>query len=131
MTLLRLDDKFTRHPKVVGLSDKAFRVHVETMVYCASYNTKGRIPAAALKLANATPKQTNELLSAGLWDENGTGMVVHDFEIYNGATLEDRVRAYLEKEPGASANEVSRSVFGNRNIILDIVRQVKGESGID
>jgi hypothetical protein len=129
VTLLRLDDKFTRHPKVAGLTDKAFRVHVETMVYCASYNTKGRIPPVALKLAGATKKQTNELLAAGLWDENGIGMVIHDFELYNGQTLEARVRAYLDKEPSASANDVCKVVMGNRQLVLEIVKRVRGEDG--
>jgi hypothetical protein len=127
MAWLRLDDKFAQHPKVSGLSDRAFRVHVETMVYCAAYGTKGRIPAAALKLAGATKKQTQELVNAGLWDENGVGLIVHDFEIYNGTTPVDRVESYLAEHPDATANEVYKAVGGNRTSVLAAFREVKND----
>jgi hypothetical protein len=107
MSWLRLDDKFAQHPKVAGLSDRAFRIHIETMVYCAAYDTKGRIPPAALRLSGATTKQTNELLDAGLWDKNGIGMVIHDFEDYNGerAMARERQRRFRSRHGNGDVTE--------------------------
>jgi hypothetical protein len=97
MSWLRLDDKFAQHPKVADLSDKAFRVHIEVMLYCAEYNTKGRVVAAAIRFAGAKPKQVDELVNARLWDENGSGYVVHDFEDYNGERAQARERKQRQR----------------------------------
>ena len=96
MSWLRLDDKFAQHPKVADLSDKAFRVHIEVMLYCAEYETKGRIVPAAVRFAGAKPKQIDELVNAKLWDENGASYVIHDFEDYNGerALARERQRRF-------------------------------------
>jgi hypothetical protein len=104
MAWLRLDDKFAQHPKVAELSDRAFRLHVETMLYCAEYDTKGRIPTAAIRLTGAKPRNITELLVAGLWDENGTGYVVHDFEDYNGERAQARERKQRQRSRDGHAD---------------------------
>jgi hypothetical protein len=106
MAWLRLDDKFAQHPKVAELSDRAFRLHVEVMLYCAEYDTKGRIPSAALRIAGAKPRHTGELLEAGLWEQNGVGYVVHDFEDYNGerALARERQRRFRSRSRNGESN---------------------------
>ena len=83
MSWLRLDDKFAHHPKVAGLTDREFRVHIEAMLYCAEYATAGAIPSSALRLVKATPRVVQRLVDSGLWESNGSGLVVHHFSEYN------------------------------------------------
>lgn len=40
---------FLNHPKVVGLSDRAFRLHVNGILYCAAHLTDGFVPSNALQ----------------------------------------------------------------------------------
>jgi hypothetical protein len=83
MAWLRLDDKFAQHPKIAGLTDKAFRAHVETMLYCAEYRTEGIVPSSSHRITGATEKVRQELITAGLWDEIEQQLSIHDFAVYN------------------------------------------------
>lgn len=84
---VRLDDRFPRHPKIVGLSDRAFRAHVEAMCYCGSHETDGWIPTAAVRPGRAP---VAELLDAGLWSKDGTGYRIHDWLDYNPSAADLR-----------------------------------------
>jgi len=75
---LRLDVLFATHPKVVELSDRAFRAYVSGLCYSAQHLTDGAIPATTVRLLS-TRRTASELIDAGLWDQNGSGVVVHDF----------------------------------------------------
>jgi hypothetical protein len=96
MTWVKVDDQMPEHPKVVGLSDKAFRSNVEGWCYASRYLTDGELPKAWVGRRAA-----RDLIGAGLWheghgcgsaDENGRpfcisgsgeGYVIHDFLRYN------------------------------------------------
>lgn len=82
MTWLRIDDSMPDHPKIVGLSDCAFRAHVEGLCYCAKHLTDGFIPApAAAKIA---PKRAlAELQKARLWTRKRGGFCVTNYLEYN------------------------------------------------
>ena len=43
MSWVRLDDNFPNHPKVVGLSDQAFRLYISGLCYASHYLTDGLI----------------------------------------------------------------------------------------
>lgn len=134
MAWLRLDDRFAHHPKVAHLTDKAFRAHVQTMLYCAEYDTDGLIPPTSFRLTGATPKVREQLVEAGLWDENAekSELSVHDWRIYNGKTVEEKVSAVLASDPEMSANEIARLVGGNRQLVLSEIarqREVGGSAG--
>jgi hypothetical protein len=85
MPWLKLDDKFPDHPKVETLSDAAFRLHVSAMCHSARYLTDGHIAVSRPeKLINGyCPELLDELLAVGLWEQNGTGYVIHDFTEWN------------------------------------------------
>jgi len=73
---VKLDDGFPEHPKVAGLSDDAFRTHVEFLCYCARRLTDGLIP----KRLAESQAACQELLDAGVWDRGEDGSVwVHDY----------------------------------------------------
>ena len=73
MTWVKLDDGFPEHPKVIGLSDGAFRLHVAALAYSARRVTDGVIPHAALPaLYQRSPdKLAAALVTAGLWHQPG------------------------------------------------------------
>lgn len=84
---VKLDDGFAEHPRVSGLSDAAFRLHVASMCYAAHYLTDGRVPAHRVHGKPLAPLVA-ELVKAGLWTRNGTGYEIHDWRDYN-PTRED------------------------------------------
>lgn len=81
MTWLRLDDSFPDHPKVIGLSDKAFRLHISALCYCTKHLTNGSFSKQiANKLAIQNAQRTIQiLLNLGLWIRTETGYEIHDF----------------------------------------------------
>ncbi len=91
---VRLDDQFAEHPKIIGLSDGAFRTHVAALCYCNRNLTDGHVPAA-LGSSHAA-----ELLEAGIWELNGNGYDVHDYADYQPTGEEtERIRE-LRREAG-------------------------------
>jgi hypothetical protein len=82
MTWVRLDDAFPDHPKVIGLTDAAFRTHVAGLCYAGRYLTDGHIPTSALRQIG-TRKAAQELETAALWDRTDHGWVIRDFLDYN------------------------------------------------
>ena len=121
VTWVRLDDRFTDHPKVVGLSDKSFRNFVDGLCYAARHLTDGRIPKAALPRSK---KSVEELVEARLWalDEDGS-VVVHDYLEWNPSRLDvlrkretdsvrkqNGIRAESERNPSGIATESERPV---------------------
>jgi hypothetical protein len=91
-----LDDQFPKHPKVIGLSDAAFRLQVSGICYCAQYRTNGLIPAEVVPLLviRFKPAALNELTSRGLWVPllDDGAYEVHDFLQWN------RSREEIESE---------------------------------
>ena len=98
MTWAKLDDGFPEHPKVIGLSDAAFRTHVAAICYAARNLTDGHIPAAALlAVSRGKPKAVAELHAAGVWHENGgEGYIIHDYLEYNPS--KERVERERERK---------------------------------
>lgn len=106
MPWLRLDDAFAHHPKVIGLSDAAFRLHVSGLVYAARHLTDGVIPAAALPALypTHTRRTVNELLEADLWHATDhtcptcppvtkSNLLLHDYLAYNPTAAEAKAAA--------------------------------------
>jgi hypothetical protein len=98
---LRLMAAFADHPKVVGLSDAAFRLHVCGMLHCARYRTNGQIsPDARLKFGRNRCR-VNELIDAGLWMTLGDdGYVIHDYLQWNYSKEELKSRSQAKAKAG-------------------------------
>lgn len=81
MTWVKLDDGFADHPKVVALSDSAFRAHVSALCYASRQLTDGFIPEeVALKWAPVA--HIALLLARKLWDRVEGGFQIHDYLEY-------------------------------------------------
>jgi hypothetical protein len=98
MPWVRLDDRFPSHRKVALLSDRAFRLHVSAICWCAENLTNGHIAdrelplIARLRNVKATAKQLED---AGLWDRSDGGWFIHDYLDYNPSR--DQVLAERKK----------------------------------
>lgn len=123
MPWTRLDDGFAQHPKVVALSDGAFRLHVAGLTYAARHLTDGLIPRAALPTLYAKPtRPVAELVASGLWHDSGHdcpdcptvpagAFFLHDFLVYNPTAAEAERKA---TERTAKARRAARARW-NRN----------------
>lgn len=104
MPWVRLDDRFPSHRKVAILPDRAFRLHVSAICWCAENLTDGRISDRELPLIThirgikATAKQ---LQDAGLWDRLDDGWMIHDYLDYNPS----REQVVAERKKNAERQE--------------------------
>lgn len=83
MSWVKLDDRFTEHKKVMGLTDKEFRVHVNALCYAGRMRDP-HIHTSVLPAIRATKGTANNLTTKGLWDATSDGWVIHDWEEYQG-----------------------------------------------
>lgn len=109
MPWVRLDDGFDDHPKILDLSDQAYRLHVGALCFCARTLTDGFVSEGALRrLVNGG--HVSELVDAGLWEAGDGGWWIHDFLDYNQSAeqvLEEREKA-RERQRRARENRRSR-----------------------
>ncbi|HEX9640050.1 MAG TPA: hypothetical protein VGB13_01910 [Candidatus Krumholzibacteria bacterium] len=104
MAWIKLDDGFAEHPKVIGLSDRAFRLHVAALCYVARNETDGHLPLSVPRVlgVRTNPRLLGELLAAGLWKDNGVGgWVINDYLDYNPS----REEAALRRERARAAGQ--------------------------
>jgi hypothetical protein len=94
MPWANLDDRFPTHPKVIGLTDGAFRLHVSGICYCAQYVTDGVIEAETVPLLMPRYRKQllDELLRKGRWVPHPAGFEIHDYLDWN------RSREQIEAE---------------------------------
>lgn len=105
MAWAKLDDQFVEHPRISGLSDKAFRLHVASICHAARKLTDGHISHTDCRVLQALTstrgRHVDELLKAGVWTENGgTGWVIRDYLDYNppADVVKERRRRDLERK---------------------------------
>ena len=78
MTWIKLDDTLPNNPKMLPLSDKAFRLYIEGLCYANQYLTDGFLAQAVInRLDNG--KACQELIDAGLWITVEAGAQIHDY----------------------------------------------------
>jgi len=105
-----IDDKFPDHPKVAGLSDAAFRLHVTGILYCNRHLTDGRVPQDEVPrlVRRFQRKALDELLSGDepLWAKNGVGYQIHDYLDWNDSrsTVLERRAAAVERAKRSRGN---------------------------
>jgi len=92
MGWVRIDDNFADHPKVIGLSDSAFRLYIEALCYSNRQLTDGFIPMAVyLKLSR--DDEADYLIDAGLWESS------HETITGSSVTNGYAIRSYTEYQP--------------------------------
>jgi hypothetical protein len=113
VTWVRLDDHFADHPKILGLSDGAYRAFVDGLCYASRYLTDGHIPTAAVKtIARHKLRPVAELIEAGLWEQNGSGVIVHDYLEFqpSRSTVKQTVKQELQQDARAGLGQAKQNV---------------------
>lgn len=86
MAYAQIDDLFADHPKVAGLSDAAFRLHVAGILHCSRLLTDGLVDADEVpRLVRRYRKAAlAELVDRCLWSWVLDGAyVIHDYLDWN------------------------------------------------
>jgi hypothetical protein len=79
-----IDDRAWCHPKLVDLTDRAFRAYVCGITYSSGFGTKGALSPAQQAIVGATARTISELVQAGLWEPLEDGCVaIHDWDDHN------------------------------------------------
>lgn len=111
MTWARLDDVVTTHLKHLRISDGAFRLWTNALIYCNKHTTDGVIAKDLLPTLDHrrawTPKQMEAFVAelvaiktpftVGLWIETDDAYVIHGYAEHQAEAMKDRVerkRAY-------------------------------------
>lgn len=81
MAWVRIHDGAMTHPKIVGLSDKAFRLWIWGLSYSQQHLTDGQIPAAAIPARIVRAQR--DLVTAGLWKAQTAAYQIHDYLQWN------------------------------------------------
>lgn len=125
-TYIRLHDGMPDHPKVDGLSDKAFRLLVESWCWCSRHLTDGVMPGPAWR-KRATPKARRELEAAGLARLEHDGTVrFHDYlEHQRSAEEVEEIKA-ARSEGGSYGGHVRWHV--RRRIVRDDCEHCRSET---
>lgn len=100
MGWFRLDDRAIDHPKLLALSDGAFRLWVEGGAFCTRHLTDGLILRAALNgFRYVTRKRVDELVRVVLWEPVEEGFRLHDFLDWNDSrdTIQAKRKAGRER----------------------------------
>ena len=125
MTWIRIDDRFTRHPKLLALTPAQRWTWLDLLCWASQFgDVSGEISAHADHAVAGLGKLRPKLRELGLLDvtENGSD-AIHDWFLYAHISVEEKVEWYLRNHPDAGANEVVRQIGGNRNAVLGAVRR--------
>ena len=110
---IRLDRGFPENPKVVPLSDAAFRLHVTLICWCARNKTNGVVTYGVMK-ALAPKARVKELLDAGLLDDNGEAYEVHDYLMHQESAEQEDAYRKARREDGTYGAHVKHHVNGRK-----------------
>ena len=82
MTDTRLPEQWLLSPKMLELSDGAWRVFTNALMWCNSQGTDGDLPSRYVKYTYPTGDSSEyvlELLSVGLFEKTENGFVLPDW----------------------------------------------------
>ena len=110
MSWARFESTMPRHPKIVGLSVPARWAFVEIVCWAVEQATDGEIAhGVPFSTFTTSPSQAGkierELVAAGLLEQNGSSLLIHDFGDYqtSGAAYKERRADIRERKRKARA----------------------------
>jgi hypothetical protein len=125
---IRIDEHAMDHPKIVGLTDAAFRLWVYGLAYCQHYLTDGRIDNPKV-LRGFTPAKRTALLDAGLWVTAGNAVTVHDYLDWNDSRetvlgKRDAAKNRMRRSRDVPANNGSNTARTSERTSSDVLSGV-------
>lgn len=113
MSWLRIDDRFSRHPKVTALSFKDRWTWMDVLCFCATYRTDGWLPANVREMVpGASAKFLAACADLELLDVEHGEYRVHDWSTYapKDPTAAERQAAWRRKRNASSNGSVTEDV---------------------
>ena len=117
MTWIKLDDSLPNNPKILPLSDGAFRLYIEGLCYANQYLTDGYLANAVL-IRLDQGNNRDELVWAKLWIESEDGICINDYTEHQSSKADveakkeqvrDRVTRYRTKSNAVGNADVTLS----------------------
>jgi hypothetical protein len=119
MSWLRVDDRFTSHPKFEGWPVADRWAFLELMTYCARYRTRGRIPTDLSLLPRAvTGKLLRRAIASGWVEDRPDGRWIHDWDVYNPADPTGAVRAKRYRQNRDEHRDADRDATDNGDVTV-------------
>jgi hypothetical protein len=103
VTWVYLDDKMPEHPKIICLSDGAFRLHISAIAYSNRHLTDGIIRGEIVGgfVPRYRKAYLSELVERALWMEITAGVYeIHDYLEWNKSRAEIEKRRQARAEGG-------------------------------
>jgi len=125
MTWIKLDDSLPNNPKILPLSDGAFRLYIEGLCYANQYLTDGYLANAVLIRLDQGGNR-DELVWAKLWIESEDGICINDYTEHQSSKADveakkeqvrDRVQRFRSKSNAVGNADVTLSETEYRNRI--------------
>lgn len=125
MSWLKIDDGFAESKRIAAITDRALRLHLIALCYCARNLTDGRLDERGVKIACAILDKPNprryiaELVEIGLWlaDEEG-GYELEGYLEYNpdaDTVREERRKARIRMQELRKKRAGSEERSGERD----------------
>lgn len=118
MVWVKLDDGFPEHLKVQGLSDRAFRLHIMALCFCARNLTDGRLSGKDVRVLGAildasVTRAVDDLVAVELWHRTATGYEINDYLEFNPSAEKVRGdRRELSKKRREAGTKGAQSRWG-------------------
>ena len=121
MTWIKLDDSLPNNPKILPLSDGAFRLYIEGLCYANQYLTDGYLANAVL-IRLDQGNNRDELVWAKLWIESEDGICINDYTEHQSSKADveakkEQVRERVTRYRTKSNADVTLSETEYRNRI--------------
>lgn len=135
MAWVRIHDGAMTHPKVLGLSDRAFRLWVWGLTYAQQHLTNGWLPILAIP--GALAKSVKDLVAAALWEAVENGYQVHDYLDWNDSRetvtkkrneAKERMSAARVRSSSVRANEHTNNSRTSPEVLRGLVSSSSGSS---
>ena len=97
MTWIKLDDSLPNNPKILPLSDGAFRLYIEGLCYANQYLTDGYLANAVL-IRLDQGNNRDELVWAKLWIESEDGICINDYTEHQSSKADVEVKKEQVRE---------------------------------
>lgn len=116
MGWVRIDDNFSDHPKVIALSDSAFRTYISALCYSNRQLTDGFIPHAVYDRMGVKGDSV-ELVQADLWELLSDGWQIRSYTEYQPTRekvhekreqAKERLKRFRDKQSNADETEKKR-----------------------
>jgi hypothetical protein len=113
MGWFKIDDQLFGHPKVLSIDPRCRLAAIGLFTLAGSWSsahlTDGVIPEQLVTSMQATRKQCESLVSAGLWDVHPQGYAFHDWADYNPTRAEVLAKRQVRAAAGKIGGEHSAS----------------------